>query len=619
MFQENQILAGRYQVLQEIGKGGAGIVYLAYDLSLQKYVVVKRLKGTLSTSSIRNEVDILKRLHHSNLPQVYDFLELNDGIFTVIDYVEGTGLEKVMAGQLVVSQEDVLHWFRQLTDVLVYLHSQNPAIIHGDIKPENIIITPDNNAVLIDFNVSLSENPEKILGFSYDYASPEQLSFAQMNVQHIPHEPLDGRSDIYSLAATFYQLISGRQPSCFYPNEPTLSLGLPWPESFCRIIDRCMRKEREERYADAEQLARAVRRMRRQELHYGLYLACQAACLLLSGFLLAGGIFCVITGVRTRTREAYVSDYNTVCALMNEKRYEEAREAGLELLNDGSYQSLLTENNEDKAELLHLLGEVAYQQGSYRQAISYYQQAADALTETSDLLITYYQEAALAYAESGQPLEAEKLLAAAKERGLRGDGLTLLQIQVDALCGKQEDAAAEAEGFLQSCSSSRLCQMACLAVAVGAETPAQQIEWLSRGLVYGDNAELLRRLGNAYAAQVDSLTVESDKKYALEQAEACYRQLAEERYPTRNDVVNLAVILRMEGEYGQSLEILKELEKEYPQDGIVRMQLAFGYEAQGDAVNAGAYTRQAAAVLTEAEVSADDWRQLEALLLKYGG
>lgn len=393
--------------MQEIGKGGAGIVSLAYDLSLQKYVVVKQLKGTVSAGSIRTEVDILKRLHHPNLPQVYQFLDLPDGVFTVIDYVEGTGLEKIWEQQA-IAPEDVLRWFRQLTDVLVYLHSQQPPVIHGDIKPENIIITPDNNAVLIDFNVSLSEDPGKILGFSYNYASPEQLALAQLSMQGLTAEPLDGRSDLYSLAAAFYPLLCGRQPSHFYANEPTLSMGLPYPESFCRIIDRCMRPEREERYESAEALARALRRMHRQELHYGLYLAYQAACLLLSGLLIAGGVFSVITGVRTRTREAYVSDYNAVCALMNENRYAAAREAGLALLNDSGYQSLLEKNEEDRGELLHMLGEIAYEEGSYRQAISYYRQAAEALPTDSGQLTAYYQDAALAYAESGQPLEAEK-------------------------------------------------------------------------------------------------------------------------------------------------------------------------------------------------------------------
>lgn len=618
MFQENQILADRYQILQEIGKGGAGIVSLAYDLSLQKYVVVKQLKGTVSAGSIRTEVDILKRLHHPNLPQVYQFLDLPDGVFTVIDYVEGTGLEKIWEQQA-IAPEDVLRWFRQLTDVLVYLHSQQPPVIHGDIKPENIIITPDNNAVLIDFNVSLSEDPGKILGFSYDYASPEQLALAQLSMQGLAAEPLDGRSDLYSLAAAFYPLLCGRQPSHFYANEPTLSMGLPYPESFCRIIDRCMRPEREERYESAEALARALRRMHRQDLHYGLYLAYQAACLLLSGLLIAGGVFSVITGVRTRTREAYVSDYNAVCALMNENRYAAAREAGLALLNDSGYQSLLEKNEEDRGELLHMLGEIAYEEGSYRQAISYYRQAAEALPTDSGQLTAYYQDAALAYAESGQPLEAEKLLAEARRRGLSGDGLTLLQIQVDSLCGDWQQAAAQAESFLPSCRSRELCRLACLAVAVGTEDTEAQILWLERGLSYGEQPELLRRLGSAYAAQVELLTADTDKQYALSRAEECYRKLAEAAWPTRNDVVNLAVVLRMEGEYTQSLEILKELEAEYPEDGFVQMQLAFGYEAGGDAANAGSCAREAAARLTEEEVGAADWQQLQMLLQKYGG
>lgn len=129
----------------------------------------------------------------------------------------------------------------------------------------------------------------------------------------------------------------------------------------------------------------------------------------------------------------------------------------------------------------------------------------------------------------------------------------------------------------------------------------------------------MRRLGSAYAARVELLTADTDKQYALSRAEECYRKLAEAAWPTRNDVVNLAVVLRMEGEYTQSLEILKELEAEYPEDGFVQMQLAFGYEAGGDAANAGSCAREAAARLTEEEVGAADWQQLQMLLQKYGG
>lgn len=619
MFQQNQILDGRYQILQEIGKGGAGIVYLAYHLSLQKYVVVKQLKGSIDTSSIRTEVDILKRLHHPNLPQVYDFLELDGGVFTVIDYVAGVGMDRLAEQGMTVTQESVLRWFRQLVDVLVYLHSQNPAIIHGDIKPENIIITPENQAVLIDFNVSLSEDPEKILGFSYDYASPEQLAFAQMTVQRIPHEPLDGRSDIYSLAATFYQLLSGCRPSCFYPNKPLLSMELPWPESFCRLIDRCMSKNREERYENAERLARAVQKLRKQEQHYNLYLACQALCILVSGLLFAGGLFCLITSFRVKNREDYVSAYNAVSSLMNQNRYEEAREAGLALLNNGSFQSILEENKEDQAELLYMMGEASYCQENYRQAVSYYLQAAEVPLDSEEQTVIYYQDAALAYAQNGQMEEAKQLLEEAGDAGIRGDGLTLLQIQVDALFGNQAEAAELAEGFLQECGSEEMCRRVCLAVANGTESTEGQIQWLSRGLDFGDDAELLRRLGKAYVSRVETMAGDSDRKYLLEQAESCYRRLTGETESTRMDRVNLAVILRMAGKFEQSLETLKPLETENPEDGLVLLQMAFTYEAAGNAGKAGEYAKTAEEVLSPSEVTESDWNQLNRLLEKYGG
>ena len=93
MLQNGEILGGMYQVIGEIGKGGSGIIYLGYHLRLQKQIVIKKIKDiNVGQINTRIEADILKKLHHRYLPQVYDFLEMQDGIYTIIDYIPGHDL-----------------------------------------------------------------------------------------------------------------------------------------------------------------------------------------------------------------------------------------------------------------------------------------------------------------------------------------------------------------------------------------------------------------------------------------------------------------------------------------------------------------------------------------------
>ena len=177
-------LTSTYDIQKKIGEGGGGEVYLAMHKRLQKYVVIKKIKSTVSIKDCRTEVDILKNLRHSYLPQVIDFIEIRSedgrniqGVYTVMDFIPGQSLQSMMDAGHRFTEKEVLKYAGQLCEALKYLHSQNPPIIHGDIKPDNIMITPEGNVCLIDFNISgmLEGQGIELLGLSYGYASPEQL------------------------------------------------------------------------------------------------------------------------------------------------------------------------------------------------------------------------------------------------------------------------------------------------------------------------------------------------------------------------------------------------------------------------------------------------------------
>ena len=160
-----------YMIDSEIGSGALGVVYRAYHVRLQKYVVLKKIKvDKMSYSRFRIEVDTLKQLRHAYLPNVYDYIESDGNIYTVMDYISGYDLKAYMESGTRFTEQELIKWLRQLCSVLSYLHSQNPPIIHSDIKPDNILIDENGNVCLIDFNIAGGQ------GLTKEYASPEQYS-----------------------------------------------------------------------------------------------------------------------------------------------------------------------------------------------------------------------------------------------------------------------------------------------------------------------------------------------------------------------------------------------------------------------------------------------------------
>ena len=238
------IVAGIYEIQRQIGAGGGGVVYLGRHLRLDKPVVLKADKRNLNTKEevLRREVDMLKGLSHTYIPQVYDFVQEDGVVYTVMDYIEGESMDRILKRGAVPGQPQVIQWAVQLLEALCYLHSQPPhGILHGDIKPANIMLRPDGDICLIDYNIALAlgEDGAVRAGFSRGYASPEHYGIeyagdATRTLESGPTETMDGetktmaasqepssdsgsrsvsgrrtvmldvRSDLYSLGATLY-------------------------------------------------------------------------------------------------------------------------------------------------------------------------------------------------------------------------------------------------------------------------------------------------------------------------------------------------------------------------------------------------------------------------------
>ncbi len=265
----NYVINDTYRIICPIGGGGTGIIYLAEHLHLQKKVVLKKIRSRYKTSSsVRQEADILKSLHHMYLPQVYDFIVYDNDIFTVIDFIDGSDMDKYISSYTAVTEERLVKWMCQMCDALTYIHTRKPAVFHNDIKPANIIVNENDDICLIDFNIS-SDDSEAILGFTPAYASPEQY-FRVLTIKRLEElynlAPvfsgfsgiIDGRSDLYSLGATFYAMAARIQPdvkNVVYGNHiPLTSEMCGLSDGFCRIINKLMSFRPEDRYQNAEEV-----------------------------------------------------------------------------------------------------------------------------------------------------------------------------------------------------------------------------------------------------------------------------------------------------------------------------------------------------------------------------
>lgn len=347
-----QIIAGTYELIEKIGAGGGGVVYLGRHMRLDKPVVLKADKRTLSigTEPLRREVDLLKGLSHTYIPQVYDFVQENGVVYTVMDYIEGESLDKLIARGQLPSQAELVAWACQLLEALVYLHSRPPyGILHGDIKPANIMRHSGGDMCLIDFNIALALGEEGAVkvGFSRGYASPEHygadylvshqsaaginsqikgssffkaggqfgrswegaektlredgsestmvleegsektqvlkkgnpgtgsMTYAGKNTSggrsasssNTPGSRgilLDVRSDIYSLGATLYHLISGRKPPQDAREVEPLGKEV-CSVAISAILQKAMAPQPSDRYQTAQEMLDAFRQLHRQD------------------------------------------------------------------------------------------------------------------------------------------------------------------------------------------------------------------------------------------------------------------------------------------------------------------------------------------------------------------
>jgi serine/threonine-protein kinase len=267
-----QALGGHYQVEKEIGRGGAAVVFLARNqegVAVALKVLRPELAVTVAAQRFLQEISFLSRLSHPHIGGLIDSGEKDWLIYYVMPYWEGPSLQQYLTKYRRLRIDDALRLARDLLDALAHAHGQN--IVHRDVKPDNIILTPDG-AVLLDFGIARAialSGQTKLtrsgiaIGTSA-YMSPEQITALR---------ELDHRSDIYSLGCVLFEAIAGRGPFA-HPNEavvlnrhlneppPSLrTLAPDTPQQLDTAILRALAKKPEDRWPSARAMLDALSKL----------------------------------------------------------------------------------------------------------------------------------------------------------------------------------------------------------------------------------------------------------------------------------------------------------------------------------------------------------------------
>jgi eukaryotic-like serine/threonine-protein kinase len=262
--EKNTLLHNRYRIIDILGQGGMGSVYRAIDENLGVQIALKENLFTTEEYSrqFRLEAVILANLRHPNLPRVSDHIVLGDqGQYLVMDFIEGEDLRNRMERIGMLPEEEAVHIGAAICDALAYLHTRKPPILHRDIKPGNVKITPDGHIYLVDFGLAKvyqSASQATTTGaraMTPGYSPPEQYGTART----------DPRTDIYSLGATLYAALSGIIPEDGLARAMDNAQLTPLRKRNSKVsrrlsaaIEKAMAVDPSDRYQIAEEFKRAL-------------------------------------------------------------------------------------------------------------------------------------------------------------------------------------------------------------------------------------------------------------------------------------------------------------------------------------------------------------------------
>lgn len=506
MFEPGVILNQTYQIIGKIGAGGGADVYRARHLRLKKDVAIKRIKSDIVYKvDIRAEADILKQLRHQYLPQVFDFIESGDDIYTVMDYIEGKSFSELLSYGLPLPEDQVTRWGIELCEAVKYLHGHKPSILHGDIKPSNVMLTMDEHICLIDFNISLlgagADNAAS--GFSPGFSAPEisgrdwlesASSFCvtktgSLNVKSITGEPLvlsqksriDRRSDVYSIGATLYCMVFGHGVRYTNEGKPDFEHnGFKVRRGLEYAIAKAMNPDHAQRFQSVQEMLHVLQNVKKFDADYRRRRALRGISIITAAAIVIGGTLLTVntvrgirqqkeTGYQQAIQEMYASCENgdieqaekifetiesagknrveTIAAEAVLNYFKENYDECIDKVNLAMIQAKREENEEYTGLLYFIKGESLFMEEKYSEAAGEFENAKPYITDNPE----YFRDYAIALARTGESealREANDILQEADERGIDSASEALVRAEIETSAKDYKNAKDDYEDAL---------------------------------------------------------------------------------------------------------------------------------------------------------------------------
>jgi len=266
--------AGRYQVIEELGRGGMGKVYKVFDKDIQEKIVLKLLKPEIAADKktierFRNELKFARKISHRNVCRMYDLSTEQGYHYITMEFVPGEDLKSFIkrVGQLPVGK--AISIGKQVCEGLEEAHRQG--VVHRDLKPRNVMIDREGNVRIMDFGIARSLQAKGITGSRMMIGTPEYMSPEQ-----VEGKETDQRSDIYSLGIIMYEMVTGKVP---FEGDTALTIALKHktetppdpresnaqvPPDLSRLIHKCMAKNREQRFQRTDEVLSELKKIEKE-------------------------------------------------------------------------------------------------------------------------------------------------------------------------------------------------------------------------------------------------------------------------------------------------------------------------------------------------------------------
>ena len=378
------VFQGKYKIIERLGKGGMGSVYLAKNKNLGNYLAIKEIEKVGSKIDIKIEQKILTGLNHPSIVKIFDVAEDNKNIYLIEEYVEGCTLGDVLykedkngkrIGPNAVDEDVVIEWAKQIAEALNYLHTRTPhPIIYRDLKLGNIMLDSNGKIKIIDFGIAKAgtqdESHNSPNGLTYLFAAPEQKQRGIANV----------KTDIYSLGVVLYILALGsKAKTTKVYNEkarkevsqlviksvrelnPNLSVGL------ATIIEKCLEEQPEKRYESTKELIKDLNNIYKYDTKYKSLVKRKYITIVSTIVFL--GAFTVLTNAGVKQ-----------LGIEKIQRYNSKIEEGQSFIMSGNYDMALSKFKEaikiipKDAEAHKNIGRMYFQIGEYDKCISYFEE-----------------------------------------------------------------------------------------------------------------------------------------------------------------------------------------------------------------------------------------------------